>query len=84
MTEYYKYIGSDKYDYTINKIYKIVNPFNLEAPFNFIDNEGEASGWSGSNYQYFVPATLEEWLIQEGIKSDYSYLTEFFNQNNIK
>ena len=38
MTEYYKCIKTNTPDFTKNKIYKIIDPSNLEAPLNFIDN----------------------------------------------
>jgi len=84
MTKYYRYIGDDKYDFTANKIYECKNPDNLEAPFNFIDDSKHSSGWSGSNYIHFTPATLEEWVQQNSLKSDYSYLIKFFKKHNIK
>jgi hypothetical protein len=85
MTEYYKCILDSTDRFTEGRIYKIITPSDLETPFNFIDDKGKKNGWSGKNYEHFIPATLEEWLIQEGkIKADYFYLINFFNQNNIK
>ena len=85
MTEYYKCISTNTPNFTKGKIYKILDPANLEAPRNFIDNYKSRNGWCGTNYKHFTPATLEEWLDQEGEKKlDYSYLTKFFKQNNIK
>jgi hypothetical protein len=38
--EYYEYIGDSSYSFSKGKIYKIINPNNLEAEENFIDNDG--------------------------------------------
>jgi len=91
MIEYYKFIIETEYNFTKDKIYKALNPNDLEAPFNFINDMKEASGWSGINYKYFTPATEEEWLKQENIKLvkkniklDYFYLVKLFKLLNIK
>lgn len=92
MTEYYKCILDNTGSFTEGRIYKIINPSDLETPFNFIDDKGEKNGWCGVNYFHFTAATLQEWIAQEyrdsgreeSINSDCSYLVEFFNQNNIK
>lgn len=64
--KYYKFVGS-KNSFTKNKIYKILNSNNLEAYCNFISDSGKANGFAGENYKYFIPATEEEYFIQEGI-----------------
>lgn len=86
--KYYRCIKSTVPDFTVDKIYQIINPDNLEDTFNFIDNEGQKSGWCGSNYEHFTPVTELEWNLQEGIitkvdKEDYSYLIELFKKSNI-
>jgi len=63
VSEYYEYVG-DSSDFTKGKIYKIINPDNLEAFGNFIDDKGRDNGYSGSNYKYFKPSTKEDYELQ--------------------
>lgn len=76
--KYYKVIKTDNVaSFTINKIYKIVDVNNLEGFGAFIDNKGRRNGWVGSNYKHFIPATEEEYFIQEGI------VIPIFNYNKL-
>ncbi len=64
MTEYYECFHTTDYDcFTFGKIYKCLNPQNLEDIENFIDDKGEKNGWSGNNYKHFRPSTLEAFNI---------------------
>lgn len=83
MIEYYKCIKTNTPDFTKNKIYKIIDPSNLEAPLNFIDECGNTNGWCGNNYEHFKPVTEKEWCEQENIKLDYSYLIKIFKKLKI-
>jgi hypothetical protein len=81
--EYYEFIGNNS-DFTTGKIYKIINPKNLEQPENFIDDTGTENGFSGINCEKFRISTLEAWEDQENnvkyvkcIKGDNS---EFHNK----
>jgi len=88
MTEYYKCIdsGKDEDCFTLNKIYKIENPKNLEDIGNFIDDKGCPNGWSGVNYKHFEPSTEYEYNNQNNISNeenvDYSYLISLFDKFN--
>ena len=90
--EYYKCIKCTDSDasFTRNKIYKIVNPEDLEDISNFIDDNGACNGWAGNNHEHFEPSTIEEWNIQEGIytkpkvEEDYSYLIPLLTKLNEK
>ena len=79
--KYYRCIKSSNHDFTLDKIYQIVNPNNLEDIFNFICNTGEKSGWGGRNYTHFTPVTEHEWNLQEGIIAKVS--TENHSQLNL-
>lgn len=79
--------------FSLNKIYKINNPENLNLHSNFIDNTGTLNGFSSSNHKYFEPSTEEEYCIQEGIpfvnkdqkkSENYDYLKELFKKYNIQ
>lgn len=88
--EYYKCINDGGWPnkFTLNKIYKINNPDDLEAGCNFKDNLGINNGWTMANYKHFEPSTKEEYFIQEGLilkqEQNYDYLVEFLTRNNIK
>jgi hypothetical protein len=89
MTEYYKCINANSAEdcFTLNKIYKIRNPEDLEHVANFIDDNGASNGWSGNNYKHFEPSTEYEYNEQNNISNikkdvDYSYLISFFDKFN--
>lgn len=77
--KYYKCINikGGETDFTLNKIYKIVNPDDLEDSCNFIDDKGQKNGFAGENYKYFELTTEEEYFIQEGI------IIPIFNYNKL-
>ena len=62
--EYYECISIDSENFTKGKIYKILNPEDLEAEYNFIDDLGGKNGWSGRNYKHFKPSTREAYEAQ--------------------
>lgn len=74
--KYYEFIGGDNADnsFTTGKIYKIVNPFDLAYPHNFIDNQGDSNGYSGANYLDFTPSTKKAFKAQ--IKHSYELQLE--------
>jgi hypothetical protein len=88
MTEYYKCIdnGKDQDCFTLNKIYKINNPKDLEDVCNFIDDKGCPNGWSEVNYKHFEPSTEYEYNKQNNTSNeenvDYSYLITLFDKFN--
>ena len=89
MTEYYKCINANSVEncFTLNKIYKIRNPEDLEHIANFIDDNGAQNGWSGNNYKHFEPSTEYEYNEQNNISNkkkdvDYSYLISLFDKFN--
>ena len=89
MIEYYKCIDTNGSEdcFTLNKIYKIINPKDLEDIGNFIDDKGATNGWSGSNYRHFEPSTEYEYNEQNNISNkekdvDYSYLISLFDKFN--
>ncbi len=90
MTEYYECFHTTDTDcFTFGKIYKCLNPQNLESVSNFIDDNGKTNGWCGNNYKHFRPSTLEAFLLQENIisiikKENLSYLIKFLSKLNIK
>jgi uncharacterized protein YlzI (FlbEa/FlbD family) len=55
LVEWYEYIASSYDRFTKGNVYKCINPANLEASCNFIDNEGNFNGYGGSNRRYFKP-----------------------------
>lgn len=74
--EYYKYIGGNDDSFTKNKIYKYLNPNNLEANYNFIDNKNTPNGWGGSNNKKFKPSTKEAYDAQFIVKEPKFILPE--------
>lgn len=77
--KYYKCINIEggEANFTLNKIYKIINSDNLESSCNFIDDKGKKDGWGGENYKHFIPTTKKEYFIQEGI------IIPIFNYNKL-
>ena len=67
--EYYEFIGNNSF-FTKGKIYKIKNPTNLEAEYNFIDDQNKPNGWGGYNHKYFKPSTKEAFDLQEKSKQN--------------
>lgn len=68
--EYYEYIGLGDVAFTKGKIYKIVNPKNINDFGNFIDNDGTKNGFSGENAKKFKPSTEQAFLAQQsGVSS---------------
>lgn len=58
--EYYEFIGENGQSFTKGKIYKIIDPKNLENYGNFIDDDGKENGWGGGdNHTKFKPSTKE-------------------------
>lgn len=92
MIEYYECFNNKnaENEFTIGKIYKILNPGNLEASCNFIDNKGEFNCWMHENNKHFKPSTLEAFNLQEGnvnksiIKEDLSFIITLLNKYKIK
>jgi hypothetical protein len=72
--EYYEYVNEDSTSFSTGKIYKIVNPKDIEAGQNFIDNGGIPNGFSGSNSEKFKPSTEEAFLAQQSGVSSISSL----------
>jgi len=73
---YYECINGDGHWFTEGNLYKILDPNNIEAECNFIDNKGRPNGWSGSNCQHFRLSNQTKQLSEqpEPIKEDFSYL----------
>jgi len=65
LPKYFKYVG--KYTdggFTPGRIYECLNPANVNAEANFIDDGGEINGYCGFNDEVFVPSTKEAFLAQ--------------------
>jgi hypothetical protein len=65
LPKYFKYVG--KYTdggFTPGRIYKCLNPTNVNAEANFIDDDGEINGYCGFNDEVFTPSTKEAFLAQ--------------------
>ena len=76
--KYYRYIIKNDFSFTYNKIYKLQNSLEkFETYGSFIDNRGNLNGFAGENYKHFIPATEEEYFIQEGI------VIPIFNYNKL-
>lgn len=68
--EYYKFVGKNSQSFTTGNIYKILNPKDIEAGQNFIDDTGIPNGFSGDNGKKFKPSTEEAYLAQQsGVSS---------------
>jgi len=66
LPKYFKYVG--KYTdggFTPGRIYECLNPTNVNAEANFIDDDGEINGYCGFNDEVFVPSTKEAFLAQK-------------------
>jgi hypothetical protein len=74
---YYEYIGvrTGQDSFTIGRIYKIRNPKNIEAPFNFMDDNGRENGFVGENHKFFKPSTLKAFTQQESLNKKTSMKT---------
>lgn len=64
LPEFYEYIGRNKLEFTNGKIYKCLNPNDLNVPRNFIDDNGKENGFSDKNYKYFIPSTEDAYISQ--------------------
>jgi hypothetical protein len=65
LPKYFKYVG--KYTdggFTPGRIYECLNPANVNAEANFIDDDGEINGYCGFNDEVFTPSTKEAFLAQ--------------------
>jgi hypothetical protein len=75
--EYYECIDERSSDaFTNGKIYKCLNPNDLESYYNFIDDKNEKNGWTGSNYKHFKPSTKEAYDAQFVVKEPEFVLPE--------
>jgi hypothetical protein len=72
---YYKYIGTKGNGFTFGKIYKINKPKNIEAFFNFKNDNGVNSGFAGENHKNFKPSTLKAFTQQESLNKKTSMKT---------
>lgn len=88
--KYYKCVELNaEENFTYDKIYRIINPDNLNDYGNFIDNKGKRNGFAPNNEKSFTPVTELEWNLQEGIitkivSEDYSYLIPILKQLDIR
>jgi hypothetical protein len=57
--EYYEYVKTSIGSFTEGKIYKVLDPYNLETYSNFIDNQGDKNGFAPLNHRYFKSSTKE-------------------------
>ena len=62
--EYYELIRTAQ-GFTKGKIYKIKNPKDIGAEYNFIDDEGNENGFGSLNNKFFAPSTEGEFLKQQ-------------------
>ena len=46
--------------FTIGKIYQLINYKSLNDPFAFIDNNGDRNGWYYNNHKHFKPVYEDE------------------------
>jgi len=74
--EYYEYVHETGMNFTKNRIYKCLDPSNLEKVHNFIDDCNIPNGWSGLNHKYFKPSTKEAYDAQFIIKKPEFVLPE--------
>jgi hypothetical protein len=65
--EYYEFIGDGSMAFSKGKIYKIINPKDINDEGNFIDNSGTPNGFSPKNKEKFKPSTEEAFLAQQGL-----------------
>jgi hypothetical protein len=65
--EYYEFIGDGSMSFSKGKIYKIINPKDINDEGNFIDNSGTPNGFSPKNKEKFKPSTEEAFLAQQGL-----------------
>lgn len=67
LPEYYECVKTSC-SFTKGKIYKIINPNNLEDVYNFLDNKGVQNGYAGNNHENFKPSTKEAFDLQNKSK----------------
>lgn len=87
--KYYKCINNYETKFTVDKIYKCINPDNFQTHNNFIQDNGEPNGWSSNNHKHFTPVTEHEWNLQEGIitpvgKENHSQLNNILKKLHVK
>jgi hypothetical protein len=69
--EYYEYASSSTEGFTEGKIYKILDPSNLETYCNFIDDQGDTNGFAPLNHRYFKSSTKEAFDKQNNIETEF-------------
>lgn len=79
------FINAHENGYIVGKIYKTHPKYHTLFNQGFINSDDHADGY---NKMYFIPATEEEYNIQEGIhnlniKADLTYLVSFLNNLKI-
>lgn len=63
--EYYELIVASSTNFTQGKIYKIIDPVNINKMSNFIDDKNNRNGFAGDNSVKFKPSTKEAYDLQE-------------------
>lgn len=80
--EYYEYVNNYENNFTKGRIYKIINPLDINATNNFIDNTGSANGFAHNNHKYFKPSTKDAFDKQENTKKEkITYISKPFGFN---
>jgi hypothetical protein len=69
--EYYEYVKTSIGSFTEGKIYKVLDPYNLETYSNFIDNQGDKNGFAPLNHRYFKSSTKEAFDKQNNIETEF-------------
>lgn len=84
--EYYEFIGNESMSFSKGKIYKIINPKDINEERNFIDNLGTANGFSYKNKEKFKPSTEEAFLAQQsgGSSNSAQTLSSSSNQSSLE
>ncbi len=63
--EYYELIVASSTNFTQGKIYKIIDPVNINKMSNFIDDKNNRNGFARDNFVKFKPSTKEAFDLQE-------------------
>jgi hypothetical protein len=84
--EYYEFIGNESMSFSKGKIYKIINPKDINEVRNFIDNLGTPNGFSYKNKEKFKPSTEEAFLAQQsgGSSNSAQTLSSSSNQSSLE
>jgi hypothetical protein len=84
--EYYEFIGNESTSFSKGKIYKIINPKDINDERNFIDNSGTPNGFSYKNKEKFKPSTEEAFLAQQsgGSSNSAQTLSSSNNQSSLE